>query len=440
MRAVQTGQPGIKALILYPMNALASDQAGRIARTIHDDSRLAGIRAGIFVGGESSGTSVMIESRIIDDQHTLRASPPDILLTNYKMLDFLLLRDTDHELWAETGPGVLRYVVLDEFHTYDGAQGTDVAMLLRRLGVTLYLADSSHGPLGSVAPVATSATLGDSAGGADALRDFAESVFGRPFQTDSVIGERRESVNDCCKPVDWDLPIPEIDDLRMLDGTDTNDIASRFIGRPPADTIDLGDALLAHRMTRAVLGAVGGRPTPVADALDEIVLRVSEWGPHLGRDRPAVEHAVALYFGLLSAARRPGPPGGDPVPLFSVEVQLWIREVSRVTRLVQAAPRVPVARWRRTRTGGASRYRAAPHGSRDLLPTVRQDRLDGEIVGDERRLCRSSRQASTKTASAAARGFARWSAPPPKRRACSTSTPIVSRYTSSPSRRVYPCS
>ncbi len=337
-RTVHAGQPGIKALILYPMNALASDQAARIARTIHNDPRLAGIRAGIFVGGESSGTSVMTESRIIDDQHTLRASPPDILLTNYKMLDFLLLRDTDHELWAETGPGVLRYLVLDEFHTYDGAQGTDVAMLLRRLGVTLKLADDSHGPLGSVAPVATSATLGDSAGGADALREFAESVFGRAFQTDSVIGERRESVNDCCKPVDWEMPVPEIDDLRMLDGTDSNDIASRFIGRPPADTIDLGNALLAHRMTRAVLGAVGGRPTPVADALDEIVLRVSEWGPHLARDRPAVEHAVALYLGLLSVARRPGPPGGDPIPLFSVEVQLWIREVSRVTRLVQAAP------------------------------------------------------------------------------------------------------
>ena len=58
-RMVHAGQPGIKALILYPMNALASDQAGRIARTIHDDPRLAGIRAGIFVGGESSGTSVM---------------------------------------------------------------------------------------------------------------------------------------------------------------------------------------------------------------------------------------------------------------------------------------------------------------------------------------------------------------------------------------------
>ena len=56
------------------------------------------------------------------------------------MLDFLLLRREDRELWASNGPDTMQYVVLDEFHTYDGAQGTDVAMLLRRLGATLGMA------------------------------------------------------------------------------------------------------------------------------------------------------------------------------------------------------------------------------------------------------------------------------------------------------------
>ncbi len=63
------------------------------------------------------------------------------------MLDFLLLRDEDRPLWRDTGPDTLRYLVLDELHTYDGAQGTDVAMLLRRLGVTLGLAEPGR-PLG----------------------------------------------------------------------------------------------------------------------------------------------------------------------------------------------------------------------------------------------------------------------------------------------------
>ena len=74
---------------------------------------------------------------IIDKRDVLRNDPPDILLTNYKMLDFLLLRREDRNLWAANDPDTLRYIVLDEFHTYDGAQGTDVAMLLRRLGKSL---------------------------------------------------------------------------------------------------------------------------------------------------------------------------------------------------------------------------------------------------------------------------------------------------------------
>ena len=73
---------------------------------------------------------------MIGNRYELRSNPPDILLTNYKMLDMLLLRSEDRP--CSKGPAdSLRYLVLDEFHTYDGAQGTDVAMLLRRLGMAL---------------------------------------------------------------------------------------------------------------------------------------------------------------------------------------------------------------------------------------------------------------------------------------------------------------
>ena len=70
----------------------------------------------------------------------MRDEAPDILLTNYKMLDQMLLRYEDRRIWQQSA-GSLQYLVLDEFHTYDGAQGTDVSMLLRRLGLTL----KSHG-------------------------------------------------------------------------------------------------------------------------------------------------------------------------------------------------------------------------------------------------------------------------------------------------------
>ena len=84
----------------------------------------------------------MTASGVITDRATLRKDPPDILLTNYKMLDYLLIRPKDRRLWSRNIPETLRYVVVDELHTFDGAQGTDLALLLRRLKARLNVAES----------------------------------------------------------------------------------------------------------------------------------------------------------------------------------------------------------------------------------------------------------------------------------------------------------
>src|SRR5690606_6951964 len=120
-----------------PMNALASDQAGRLARILWDDPRLKGVvTAGLYVGGSSEhGTAG--PAHLIDKREILRSSPPHILLTNYRMLDLLLMRPADARLWQHNTPQTLRYLVLDELHTYDGAQGSDVACLIRRLQARL---------------------------------------------------------------------------------------------------------------------------------------------------------------------------------------------------------------------------------------------------------------------------------------------------------------
>ena len=137
---------------------------------------------------------------VITDRDTLRRAPPDILLTNYKMLDHMLLNPGRADMWRLSAES-LQYLVLDEFHTYDGAQGTDVAMLLRRLGLTLksywtptsrVSADDHARPLGKITPVATSATLGSGAAPA-AMLDFAHTVFGEQFDADAVIEETRLS-------------------------------------------------------------------------------------------------------------------------------------------------------------------------------------------------------------------------------------------------------
>lgn len=253
--------------------------------------------------------------------------------------------------WAENDPNTLQYVVLDEFHTYNGAQGTDVAMLLRRLGATLNMAEAGR-PLGGAVPVATSATLGSGTAAQTELRSFAGKVFGTDFEPDSVIGESRQTIDEACLPVDFYLPIPTIDTL--LDaGEDLEAVAMAFLQREedgsgaktePPDISDLdavGKILLQHPLTRAVLGAVAERSRPWPDAVQEVVTRAPVWGRVAMTKPAAVQLALSRFVWLLSYARRGN--GADARPLFSVEVQLWVREVSRVLRLVSEQPSF---RWR----------------------------------------------------------------------------------------------
>jgi DEAD/DEAH box helicase domain-containing protein len=130
------GLRGIKAILIYPMNALATDQARRIADLIHTIPALAGLRAGLYIGAsDDAPTAAMSATSVITDKGALQKYPPDILLTNYKQLDYLLIQPQVQGLWEQNGhlpdgTSVLRYLVVDEFHSFDGAQGTDLACLI----------------------------------------------------------------------------------------------------------------------------------------------------------------------------------------------------------------------------------------------------------------------------------------------------------------------
>ncbi len=192
----------MKALILYPMNALANDQAKRLTELLTTREELAGITAALYTGQDGPTRTRVSGEGLITDRAIIRDEAPDILLTNYKMLDQLLLRHDDQPLWRQSALS-LQYLVLDEFHTYDGAQGTDVAMLLRRLGLALksYWPDDAFSdadrarPLGRITPIATSATLGDKSDPA-AMVEFAAAVFGDEFDHDSVVTESRLSLDE----------------------------------------------------------------------------------------------------------------------------------------------------------------------------------------------------------------------------------------------------
>jgi superfamily II DNA/RNA helicase len=161
---------GIRAIVVYPMNALANSQEGELAKFLGESDRP--VSFALYTGQESEQRRAQI-----------LAEPPDILLTNYVMLDLLLTRPEERRRLIDQARG-LRFLVLDELHTYRGRQGADVAMLVRRVR------DACGSP--TVQCVGTSATL---AGPGTARQQRAEvasvasRLFGTEVRPEHVIGE-----------------------------------------------------------------------------------------------------------------------------------------------------------------------------------------------------------------------------------------------------------
>ena len=344
----EAGEAGIKALLLYPMNALVTDQERRIAAMLTDPAvAAAGVRAGVWIGDDQSTSTrrSMTDTHLISDPSALMDNPPDILLTNYKMLDRLLTTPRRQRLWAANTPPKprdgweqpLTYLVLDEFHTYDGAQGTDVAMLLRRLGHRLGVA-TAHLPLSGVAPVGTSATLGSSPSSAADMCRFASRVFGVPFDASAIVGEERKTVAEVCPDIDFALPTPDPRVLASLDLSDwdagRDRLARAFTGSEFDDPQSVGDLLLQHHVTASLLRVAADRPRVWTDAVAGVAQQVPDWGRFMADDPAAVGIALERFVALVSQARG-RTASGAPRPLFSVEVQVWIRAVTRLLRSVE---------------------------------------------------------------------------------------------------------
>lgn len=327
---------GVKALILYPMNALANDQAGRISRLIADHDALQGVRAALYTGDIGPQRSTMSPDGLITNRATIKADPPDILLTNYKMLDQLLLREGDQQLWS-LSTQTLRYVVLDEFHTYDGAQGTDVAMLLRRLQASL---DRHAAALGDSAamrptPVATSATLGTD-GDPTAMVRFAETVFGVPFDAASVVGETRLSVHDWAvdtAAVDARLePAAIVPVLEAPHGTRADALVAALGLEGDAAQVLRGVPVVQH-LLRACAS-----PRDLDDLSIELFgdrASVSVTDTQLAAVR---RRATEALLAVLSELRAADTTHSMP----SIDLHLWVRSVTRLDRI--AGP-TPSFRW-----------------------------------------------------------------------------------------------
>lgn len=197
-RARQEGVAGVKALLIYPMNALANSQYEDLARRLrgtglrvcnYTSDLKEDLEAALKDFKDLTGRDGPWDSEVID-RLTLRgdgpdgeAGIPDILITNFKMLEYALVRFRDQQIFPfPEGDPTLRYLVLDEVHVYSGRQGADMAALVRRF-------KERTGTAGRLRCVATSATIdsGDRANPNQATAQFAEELFGEPFDPDHVV-------------------------------------------------------------------------------------------------------------------------------------------------------------------------------------------------------------------------------------------------------------
>ena len=177
---------GIQAVIVYPMNALANSQMEELAKFV--DWGFGGdspVTYGRYTGQESQS-----------DRERLLNDPPDILLTNYVMLELILTRVHEEQLVRAAAD--TRFLVFDELHTYRGRQGADVSMLIRRCREA-FTADN-------LLCVGTSATMasGDDLSSAQKraqVAAVATRMFGQAVGPDHVIGE---TLHRTTAPIDLD--------------------------------------------------------------------------------------------------------------------------------------------------------------------------------------------------------------------------------------------
>ena len=187
---------GIRALFIYPMNALANDQMKNIRKilmhypditfgmynggTENNEEDAVNVYEAMFAGEEYEELKHRLPNELLS-RDEMKRNPPNILFTNYAMLEHLLFRPKDDVLFSKSD---FKFVVLDEAHVYTGATGIETSILLRRLRARITATKPTQFIL-------TSATLGDGKADSDVI-DFAYNLCGVNFKKENIIRSTRE--------------------------------------------------------------------------------------------------------------------------------------------------------------------------------------------------------------------------------------------------------
>lgn len=193
-------QPGVRILMIYPMNALVKDQLQRIVRMVKGQQPA--ISVGMYTGQtpktenefarqgwELDGANLIGEEYYKRSRDVIRNNPPHILITNYSMLEYMMLRADDRRIFGENGSSRLRAIVLDEAHLYSGVKGNDITLLIRRTLDRFNKQLLKNGDT-EVRFYATSATIRNNE--ESELKKAAANLFGVPEETFVAITGNRK--------------------------------------------------------------------------------------------------------------------------------------------------------------------------------------------------------------------------------------------------------
>jgi len=330
---------GVRAIIIYPLNALVNDQVDRLYRWLRGQKRVTLFH---FTGETPEDDEAAnragypkFDACRRRTRAEARTNPPDILVTNYSMLEYMLCRPQDAVFFGSA----LRTFVLDESHLYAGTLAAELTLLMRRI-----LIRCSRKPE-EILHITTSATLGGD------VRSFCATLFSKPPELVQVIeGEvERSRLPDPvppdreCRPED--LSIRELDEHVLLSGGEFVEdeanckrvvrVTATMVGphaAPPRESLSIPARVLAgilerapvvHRLEDALWAA---RKNGVV-ALED--LSESVWDR---RDNVAIEATTAL---LRLGSR--GRKNQDELPVIPHKLHLMVRAPSTVSACVNSA-------------------------------------------------------------------------------------------------------
>lgn len=332
--AARATEPGIVAIIIYPMNALAEDQLRRLRSLL----RGTGITFGRYTG-QTKGTRKDVSEEEWDEaahpnelvtREQIREAPPHILLTNFAMLEYLLLRPQDQVIFRHQ---TVKYVVLDEAHTYSGAQGIDVSLLMRRL--QLQYRDKLQFVL-------TSATMG---GSAAKIATFASGLTGSPFDPSAVIfGEVSDPFDGAKSQAVDDEMVRNL--ARHADPTalvealaSPSDMAAwlESCGLPLHKSASSAGALFAALRDRAPVRRLYEELSAAPRAVSELARAIfSDTGKNGGHLPDAEREAATKALCAAASVARPDYPHASP--LMSVRVHHFFRGLNGAAVALESGP------------------------------------------------------------------------------------------------------